>query len=240
MIDLEGPHPAPPSHAGGWLVTLVDLVSLLLSFFLIVYAGSAVPTFAWRETSHALRQAFGGSADAPHATLLANADDTAHAAADITTDHLAAVLARVLASDPQIACDETMPMALRRRCNVVVDALNERLVIALPHERVFYPHSGQLREETAAMLAALVPHLNRLDRPLAIAVEADDATRPFAFLRGRAVRTALRERGAGAVVPLFVIASREHQAWRQEQPCAAAASLGGSGSIVVCLTANAP
>ncbi len=236
MIELERPLPAQASGAGGWLVTLIDLVSLLLSFFLLMYAGSSLPSSAWQDTGHALRQAFAGSRDAEPPSLLKTEAEDPNAATDSATDHLAAVLARLLASDPQIACEEPMPALVRRTCRVVVDVLNDRLVIALPQERVFYTHSGQLKEEAAAVFAALGPHLNRLDRPLLIAVEASEATRPFSFQRGRAVRAALRERGAGPVVPLFVTASRGKQARHQWQPCPAAAGLGSGGSVVVCLT----
>lgn len=242
MIDLDIAPPAPAAARTGWLVTLVDLISLLLSFFILVYAGSALPRPAWEVTGRSLRLAFGGLADPPpppRPAIAANPAATGNAA---SLDHLAAVLAITLGGDPAIASGPAAGAAGRRHGDgdrvFAVDAFDGRLVIAVSRERVFYPRSGKFIEETEGMLTAVVPHLGRLDMPISVAVETGSGGRELAFERGFALLGTLQAHGAAASAPVYVIPDRGDGGKRPRRPCAAAAAVGDGPAVVLCLTGD--
>jgi len=234
MFDFDVERRLADTRNAGWMVTLVDLISLLLSFFVLVFAGSALPVPAWEATSRSLRTAFGGITGPAQPMAPAPPDVLPLAGDASSTAYLAAVIAAALGNDPAIAGDE------HHVRGVVIDALGDSLVIALSRERVFYPQSGQITAEAAAVLGAIVPHLSRLDLPAIVAVETrgGDAERSLAFDRGRAMLAGLRARGAAPAAPVYIITERAGDARRQGQPCTAAAVLGQGRAAVVCLAGD--
>lgn len=241
MIDLDIAPPPPAAARAGWLVTLADLISLLLSFFILVYAGTALPVPAWEAAGRSLRLAFGGLADPPPPALAAS---SAAAGSAATLAHLAAVLTSALANDPVMASLPTAGAAGEghdgRAGAVTVDAFDNRLVVALSRERVFYPRSGQFLEEAADMLAAVIPHLGRLGMPITVAVEAAGSDRELAFERGLALFDSLRARGMARGAPVFVLPRRDDDSGHRHRPrpCAAAAAVEDGRAVVLCLAGD--
>jgi flagellar motor protein MotB len=138
-FDVER-HPADTRNAG-WMVTLVDLISLLLSFFVLVYAGSALPVPAWEATSRSLRTAFGGITGPAQPMPPGPPAVSPHAGDASSTAYLAAVIAAALGNDPAITGDG------HHDRGGVIDALGDGAEPANSHDQsiprmTWWPHKG--------------------------------------------------------------------------------------------------
>ncbi len=180
------PPPADPSATNG-MVTLIDLASLLLSFFVLSLSLSTYGPDHWQAVHQSLARSFGpGSGAAPGSSRppdwMSNrwTNDPAY---------LAAVLARTVADDASLR-------------PVKVVSVGNHVVLAIPPNMVFVTHSGGMTGEGTALLAAFAQRLRHIPLPVAVAVEADakatgeDRWSP-AIAAGREVASALAEGGYG-------------------------------------------
>ncbi len=162
---MPPPVPTAPPLLGRrmWLVTFTDLVSLLLAFFILLFAMQEVPEDLWRSTVDSLTQ----SLDPRQASArLPTAERTVGRAPDEPAsdlDYLAAILAETLAAEPALA---------GARLVRAPDAL----VVALPPGRADSEEGADngFRAADAAMLVALGGVLRHIGNPvIAIARTVD-------------------------------------------------------------------
>ncbi len=154
MTALPRPPPSAPADTR-WLVTFADLISLLLTFFVMLFAMSSVKEQSWSLVVNALSQSLnpvGGWDDAVSLTDRTVNTEPLADAADL--DYLYAVLVEKTRRDPVLA-------------RALLNRLDDRLIIALPSDLLFAPARAELSGEARDALAVLGETLenigNRID-----------------------------------------------------------------------------
>lgn len=189
MID----HPAPPRRdtSGVWYLTFADVVSLLLTFFVMLYAMSSVKTDEWRELSDALsRQSQTSDSEASPPTARHNIASVFRKRA-INLEYLQAVFDERLADDPAIATART-------------HLGSDRLVVSLPGEVLFAPSGAALDDAATQALFAVGGLLVNITNPVAVLGHAEPGAVPseaftsaweLSLARAAAVANVLRRAG---------------------------------------------
>ena len=121
-----------PSKA--WMVTFTDLVSLMLTFFVMLFAMSNVKVDKWDSMIDALSQSLNTSG--ANAVVVSSAEynvATIVRRQAINLDYLASVLEKTVAEDEVLAHSRIM-------------RLEDRLVIALPGDLLFASARADLSE----------------------------------------------------------------------------------------------
>ncbi len=163
---MTGPPTTAPNTASrpagtAWLLTFTDLIALLLTFFVMLFAMSKVEHRKWQNLSDALSRNLttirGEAEELPSQQLdIENAE--ALAATDL--DYLAALLKANMAGDPLLD-----GAALWR--------LEDRIVIALPGELLFPVGATELAPPGRAALEALGGLLRHVTNRLEVTAYAD-------------------------------------------------------------------
>lgn len=127
------PPPPPPRTSKQWLVSFADLVSLMLTFFVMLFAMSSVKEPSWNDVVNALSQRLNPSRGADAASRMTDRTVETRASPDAADlDYLHALLSQKVRKDG----------VLNR---AVLLRLDDRLVISLPFDLVFTP-SGRLTD----------------------------------------------------------------------------------------------
>lgn len=166
---------------GAWLITFTDLVSLVLGFFVLLYA----------MQDHApLQPAAPAPPPAGHEVLPPGLE------APLSLDYLQAVVAQRLAEAPQLA-------------GTVLSRRGERLVLHLPADLLFADGSDALRPEGRSLVTALVPLLASLPQGVEVLGHSDPRlytgsvflnNRDLSLARALAVADVLEAAGRGGGV----------------------------------------
>lgn len=195
VADLSREPSSAGASATNGMVTLIDLASLLLSFFVLSLSLSTYGPDHWQGVQESLARSFGpGSGAAPDSSRPL---DTMSRRWRNDPAYLAAVLARTVADDASL-----------QPAKVV--SVGNRVVLAIRPDMVFVTHSGGMTGEGTAQLAAFAQRLRHMSLPVAVAVEADgtatggDRWSP-AITAGRKVASALAEGGYGGSPGVFAI-----------------------------------
>lgn len=158
--------PATPSRYGhqpsqAWLITFTDLVALMLTFMVLLFAMSKVEQRKWQNLVDALTQGLNAVREVPAAVpsepLGVEAVETLPG---FDLDYLAALLKQNLAGDALLA-------------EAVLIRLDGRLVIALPSSLLFEAGSVQPAPRAAEVVAALAAHLRHVGNKIEVAGHAD-------------------------------------------------------------------
>lgn len=128
----EFPTPRPPSRA--WLVTFTDLTSLLLAFFVMLFAMSNIKVDKWSDMVSALSQSLTPSSteDVTSATAPFNIG-TVFRKRSVNLDYLTAVLEEALTDHPLLRSAQLL-------------RLEDRLIIALSSDLLFPEGRASLSE----------------------------------------------------------------------------------------------
>lgn len=218
------PPPADASATNGML-TLIDLASLLLSFFVLSLSLSAYGPDHWQAVHESLTRSFGtGSGTAP---VSSRPPDWMSSRWTNDPAYLAAVLARTVADDASLQ-------------PVKVVSVGNRVVLAIPSNMVFVTHSGGMTRKGTALLAAFAQRLRHVPLPVAVAVEAeatttgDDRWSP-AIAAGREVARALAEGGYGGSPDVIAIGRGGEGPAEPSLSIARLRTSDDEPSVVVCL-----
>jgi chemotaxis protein MotB len=65
MMGLEEPPVRPPARSPGWMLTLADLLSLLLAFFVLLFAATSVSKHNWQKIAPPLAAYLSGRPPPP-------------------------------------------------------------------------------------------------------------------------------------------------------------------------------
>lgn len=99
-FDLAGPPPPAGPANPGWMITFADLLSLLLSFFVLLFATTSIDQRDWVRVMQPVTLYFGGrAAPLPGATAPAPPPPTAI----LDMNYLTATLRQLVAQDPGLA-----------------------------------------------------------------------------------------------------------------------------------------
>jgi flagellar motor protein MotB len=149
---------AGPS-ANTWMLSFIDLVTLMLTFFVLIFATQKPNDMAWQQTQQGFQQAFKGLGGEKNDVLppkVTEQDDVAKQLADdshmgLDIDYLSGLLTKAWAQDTTLA--------------------------AIPFELITAPQAVHIRLlaaywQTPDLAQALAPLLNRLDNDVHIMAQS--------------------------------------------------------------------
>ncbi len=177
--------------AGAWMVTFTDLVALLLTFFVMIFAMSSVKTADWSSLTESLRRHLNSVAGQPVASPSMRMDvPSPDRVPGADLDYLAELLAGHLGETPALA-----DARLRRG--------EDRLFVSLPADLLFAAGDFTLTSNAADAVFQLGGVLRNMPNALAVVGHADPRAPQSAYpsnwelslLRAQAVAAALRQGG---------------------------------------------
>ncbi len=186
----DTPEARGPSKA--WMVTFTDLVSLMLTFFVMLFAMSNVKVDKWDSMIDALSQSLNasGTKEVVVSSAQFNVSTIVRKQA-INLDYLASVLEKTVAEDEVLAHSRIV-------------RLEDRLVIALPGDLLFAPARADLSEKALAAVFNLGGVLRNIGNQIEINGHTDPVPATggeyasnweLSVARAAAVANALRRAG---------------------------------------------
>lgn len=133
-IDFE--EFAEPEHGNtqAWMLTFTDLVSLLLTFFVLLFAMSSVKVDEWTKVIDSLSQTLNPAPEKEIAKPTAQLNiGTLFRRRAVNLDYLSSVIEENLSSDPVLH-------------NALIVRLEDRIIIALPGDLLFEPNAATVSE----------------------------------------------------------------------------------------------
>jgi chemotaxis protein MotB len=190
LFRLAAAAPAPRTP---WLITIVDLVTLLLAFFVMLFSMSDIEAKRYHALAKSYGDAFGVTAAEPSSLARLPKIPTV-SGEDLA--YLEAVLKRAFAATVTLN-------------DVQFHRTDQYLILSLPVEGVFAPGSGAFTDTAAAPVFDLGGVLSNLKNRIAVVGSAvmtpDDGPGAWnlAMARAEALATALE--GAGYQQPITVL-----------------------------------
>jgi chemotaxis protein MotB len=137
----EFPESPPPNR--GWMVIFTDLVSLMLTFFVLLFSMSSVQIDRWKEMADALSQSLNPAYEKMETPPAAQYNiATIFGKRAVNLDYLGAVLGDMVTQDPVLAQGRIL-------------GLEDRLIVALPGDVMFDPGGATLSERGRQALFVL-------------------------------------------------------------------------------------
>lgn len=176
---------------GAWMVTFTDLVALLLTFFVMIFAMSTVKVADWQSLTESLRRQLSSVVGTPTATPSMRLDvPTAERAPGTDLDYLFELLRGQLRGTPPL---DQARMRLEEG----------QLYVSLPSDLLFRPGGYDLTDEAAEAVFAIGGVLRNLSNMIEVVGHADPrkpqrsypSNWELSLLRARAVAAALRDAG---------------------------------------------
>ena len=135
--DTGLPELEPPTQSRAWMVTFTDLVSLMLTFFVLLFSMSSVKVGEWENMIDALSQSLNPSREKAIAQPTAQYNiSTIFRKRAINLDYLTAVLERLMADDPLLG-------------RGMIVRLEDQVVITLPGDLLFEPSRAVLSQRSS-------------------------------------------------------------------------------------------
>jgi chemotaxis protein MotB len=153
--ELEFP-PDVSITSKAWMVIFTDMVSLLLTFFVMLFAMSNVKVDKWSDMTDALSQSLNPSRETP--SVMPSSEFNIGAIfrkQAINLDYLAGVIEESVASDPALAESKIL-------------RLEDRLVLALPGKFLFPSQQSTLSERARQALFDLGGVLRNIDNQISV------------------------------------------------------------------------
>jgi chemotaxis protein MotB len=206
LIAWEGgdPDAAPPSvPANAWMFTFADLVSLMLTFFVLLFAMSGVKDDRWQAVVDTLSHSLNPTIDDPakSGAALRNIEQVTPREA-ISLPYLSSLFEAVVADTPLLKA-------------ATVRLTGDRLVLSLPADAIFSGGGTAISPAAMPVMKSIGEVLNGLTNQLAVAVhtspmaEGGNAFRSnweFSLARAAAVANHLRSVGVGQRIRIYGMA----------------------------------
>ncbi|PHS78740.1 MAG: chemotaxis protein MotB [Rhodospirillaceae bacterium] len=201
--------PKPEKANVAWMVTFTDLVSLMLTFFVLLFSMSSLQIDKWEEMTDTLSKTLNPSSVKTVAAATAEFNISTLIRRPATNlDYLSGVLQAGVKQDPLLAKSQIM-------------LLEDRLVIALPGDLLFSPGKAVMPEETRSALFTLGGLLSNVSNQIAVNGHTDPkAPGPDAgftsnwelsMARASAVANSLRQAGYTDDIFAFGYADSRYQ-----------------------------
>jgi chemotaxis protein MotB len=212
-----------------WMITFTDLVSLMLTFFVLLFSMSNIKVDRWNDVIDALSQSLNPASIKAQSSATSSFNiATLFRKRAINLDYLSSVLEEAVAKDELLASSQLM-------------RLEDRLVIALPGDLLFEPGKAVLAENAKKALFNLGGVLRNIGNQVGINGHTDPVppavgnyTSNWELSMGRAtsVANALKRSGYTEDIIAFGYASSRF-AELPDMPAAARSALGRRVDIVV-------
>lgn len=194
LPQLRPPKRRDDPHA--WLVTFTDLIALMLTFFVMMFAMSAVKTADWKNLTESLRERLSTLIDQPVASPTFRLDMPS---SDLTPGADLDYIAKLLRS--QLAEYEGLQQSVIRR-------ESGRVFVSLPADMLFASGRYELTRRAANAVFELGGILRNFSNRIEVAGHADPrqptsrypSNWELSLLRAQSVATALRQAGYEAPV----------------------------------------
>ncbi len=153
---LDAP-PLPPTSSNVWMLTFADLVSLMLTFFVLLFAMSGVKDDRWQDVVDALSRSLNPTIDDPARSGSA-LKNIAHVAPRDAAGlpYLASLFEAVVADTPQLKA-------------AAVRLLDDRLVLSLPADALFADGGTVIAPAAKPVMSSIGEVLNGLTNQIAVA-----------------------------------------------------------------------
>ena len=153
-MDNEAPRKDSPSI--GWMVTFTDLISLMLTVFVMLFAMSNVKIDNWEKMTDALSRSFNPTREQPVSVPTAQHNiSTVLRSRAINLDYLAVVLEETLKNDLLMSQGKTL-------------LLEDRLVVVLPGASFFEKDDVEMKAEAEKSLLNLGGILRNVNNGISI------------------------------------------------------------------------
>lgn len=184
-----------------WMITLADLIALVLTFFVLMFAMSTTNPQTWQAIRESLSQSLRQSNPLANPGVQARPVEMPYVTIPLGTDltYLGAVMEAKAPSTPLLQ-------------EASISREHDRLVVALPTELLFAPASAELRAEALPALATMAGILNTVRNEVAVEGHAGavgggagefEANWELSLARAVAVATALQKSGyTGEILPI--------------------------------------
>ncbi|WP_142848953.1 flagellar motor protein MotB [Telmatospirillum sp. J64-1] len=150
------PYQAPAPSNRAWMITFADLISLMLTFFVMLYAMSSINVETWRPVADMLARrpmaVEGPETAIPTAPQNITATFRKRA---INLDYLHAVIEKSVAADPVLA-------------QAILRQDEDRIILSLPGSLFFQPASARLDRAAEDALYRLGGMLVHIANPVAV------------------------------------------------------------------------
>ena len=192
LEDVEQANLASQAAGRAWMVTFTDLVSLMLTFFVLLFSMSNVKLSEWKNIIDSLSRTL---APTPDKTVKAQTASfnigTIFRRTAVNLDYLASVTAEGIAEVEILA-------------GAQVIRLEDRLVIALPGDLLFEPGRAVMTERAREAMFVIGGMLRNIGNEIGVnghtdpsAPGGDNYTSNWELSTGRAAAVANALRGAG-------------------------------------------
>ena len=153
--------PQPTSQSRAWMITFTDLVSLMLTFFVMLFAMSTVKVDKWDDMIDALSRTLNPSKEKTITSASAQYNiSSIFRKRAINLDYLAAVLEETIGGDPALTGSRIV-------------RLDDRMIIALPGDLLFEPGRAVLSEAARGALFSLGGVLRNIDNQMTVNGHSD-------------------------------------------------------------------
>lgn len=140
-----------------WLITYADMITLLMAFFIMMYAMSVVDLKKFEALSSAARHVFGGDAEEA-AESAAEGGAAASGSGLLAGGGEAAINRAALVNEMNRALNAALPEQLRE--HVAVTHSGARVIVSVKADRITFPVGGaELTPEARQILDAVGPAL---------------------------------------------------------------------------------
>ena len=161
IMEWEPGSPSDPKRGLAWMVIFTDLVSLMLTFFVLLFSMSNVQVDKWESLTEALSQSLNPTSikavDA--ATARFNIASIFRKRA-IDLDYLSSILEEAVADDPMLAQSRIMRQ-------------QDRLIVALPGDLLFAPGRAVLSQDARQALFNLGGVLRNIGNQIGVNGHSD-------------------------------------------------------------------
>jgi chemotaxis protein MotB len=125
-----------------WLMTFADLLSLILTFFVLLYSMSVIEFTQWQEVIKSLSQRLNPNKTIERTPPAADISITRTLKAEaLNLDYLYTIVSEKLLSNPEVNTKL-----------LKVTKLEDKLIISLPHELTFKPGKSELNKEANTLV----------------------------------------------------------------------------------------
>jgi len=225
LLDWEGgvPEAQPPEGTStAWMLTFADLVSLMLTFFVLLFAVSGVKVDRWQEVVDTLSRSLNPALDAAKSGSALKNIEQVEVRRATSLSYLASLFEALTADTPQLK-------------GTSVRLLDDRLVLSLPASALFAQGGTALTAAARPVMGSIGEVLNGLTNQIAVAAYAAPAAETeatyrsgweFSLARAGAVANFLKSVGVTQPIRIYGMGEAAHAppsldivilpSWRQQ------------------------
>ncbi len=159
----------------GWLLTYGDLVTLLLVFFVVLYAMANTDLQNFQKIALSLRVAFNGASPAPSGAVIQSSADTAAAqsgtSAPLFFDNLPPKRRDFIRISSELA---TFAQELDVQGDISINMTLEGIIISLSEKLIFEPGETNLRPDVLKVIDKVIELLEPIDNNVRVEGHTDN------------------------------------------------------------------